>query len=124
MTHGSIEGRTNKVWVPKKYNDQVAIDIKIGSQADDLIGLPMYTCFFDEVSFQRNQDIEKQKQKAYNSIDTAIGGMKTRFVYKGKNPTLLILASSKRSEKASLEEHVKKKLKSEKAKVYLSDGSA
>lgn len=123
MNHGELEGRTNKIWVPKKYNNQVAIDIKIGSQADDLIGLPIYTCFFDEVSFQRNQDIEKQKQKAYNSIDTAIGGMKTRFVYKGKNPTLLILASSKRSEKSFLEEHMKKKLKSEKENVYISDGS-
>lgn len=123
MSHGELKGNTNKIWIPKKYNNQVAIDIKIGSQADDLIGLPIYTCFFDEVSFQRNQDIDKQKQKAYNSIDTAIGGMKTRFVYKGKNPTLLILASSKRSEKSFLEEHMKKKLKSEKENVYISDGS-
>ena len=35
-------------------------------------------------------------------IDTAIGGMKTRFIVNGKNPTLLILASSKRSEKSFL----------------------
>lgn len=123
MSHGELEGRNTKIWVPKKYNNQVAIDIKIGSQADDLMGLPIHTCFFDEVSFQRNQDIEKQKQKAYNAIDTAIGGMKTRFVYKGKNPTLLILASSKRSEKSFLEEHMKKKLESEKENVYISDGS-
>ena len=38
------------------------IDIKIGSQSDDLIGLPIYFAFFDEVSFQRNQDVEKQKE--------------------------------------------------------------
>lgn len=43
-------------------------------------------------------------------IDTAIGGMKTRFIKDGKNPTLLILASSKRSEKSFLEEHIKRKL--------------
>ena len=123
MQNGEISGKTNKIWKPKKYNNQVAIDIKIGSQADDLIGLPCYSVFFDEVSFQRNQDIEKQKQKAYNAIDTAIGGMKTRFVYKGINPTLLLLASSKRSEKSFLEEHMKKKLESEKENVYISDGS-
>ena len=82
-----------------------------------------HNCFCDEVSFQRNMDIEKQKQKAYNLIDTAIGGMKTRFVYQGINPTLLILSSSRRSEKSFLEEHMKKKLESEKENVYISDGS-
>lgn len=123
LAHGELEGRTKKVWVPKKFNDQVAIDIKIGSQADDLIGLPIYFAFFDEISFMKNQDVEKQKEKARDMINTAIGGMKTRFVHKGKNPTLLILASSKRSDKSFLEEHMKQKLKSEKDNVYISDGS-
>ena len=45
----------------------------------------------------------------HTGIDTAVGGMKTRFTNKGKNPTLLVLASSKRSEKSFLEEHIKKK---------------
>ena len=54
-------------------------------------------------------------------IDTAIGGMKTRFIINGKNPTLLILASSKRSEKSFLEQHMKKKLASEKENVLLVD---
>lgn len=123
LERGTLEGRTKKIWVPKKFNGQEAIDIKIGSQADDLIGLPIYFCFFDEVSFQKNRDVEKQKQKANDAIDTAIGGMKTRFVFKGKNPTLLCLASSKRSDKSFLEEHMRKKLKSEKDNVYISDGS-
>ena len=123
LERGTLEGRTKKIWVPKKFNGQEAIDIKIGSQADDLIGLPIYFCFFDEVSFQKNKDVEKQKQKANDAIDTAIGGMKTRFIFKGKNPTLLCLASSKRSDKSFLEEHMRKKLKSEKDNVYISDGS-
>lgn len=46
-------------------------------------------------------------------IDTALGGMRTRFLNKGKNPTLLVLASSKRSEKSFLETHMKKKLETE-----------
>ena len=116
MARGSMEGRTNLRWVPPDY-----IDIIIGSQADDLIGLPIFFAFFDEISFMRNQDIDKQKEKAINMIDTAIGGMKTRFIYKGINPTLLALASSKRSEKSFLEEHIKKKLKSEKENVLIVD---
>ena len=120
LSHGKIEGRTNQLWVP---NPEHCIDIKIGSQADDLIGLPCFGIFFDEISFIRNQDIDKQKAKAIDMIDTAIGGMKTRFIYKGKNPTVLILASSKRSEKSFLEEHMKKKLESEKENVFISDGS-
>lgn len=43
-------------------------------------------------------------------IDTAIGGMLTRFVHNGKNPTVLILGSSKRSEKSFLETHMKQKM--------------
>lgn len=116
MARGTMEGRTNLKWVPPDY-----INIIIGSQADDLIGLPIFFAFFDEISFIRNQDIDKQKEKAINMIDTAIGGMKTRFIYKGVNPTLLALASSKRSEKSFLEEHIKKKLKSEKENVLIVD---
>lgn len=80
-----------------------------------------HNCFFDEISFIRNKDIDKQKKIAIDMIDTAIGGMKTRFIKNGKNPTLLILASSKRSEKSFLEEHMKKKLKSEGTNVIIVD---
>ena len=40
-------------------------------------------------------------------IDTAIGGMLTRFVYNGNNPTVLNIASSKRSEQSFLEEYIR-----------------
>ena len=79
----------------------------MGSQSDDLIGKPIFAAFFDEVSFIKNQDIEKQKQKAKDMIDTAIGGMFTRFIYKGKNPTMLIVASSKRSEQSFMENYIR-----------------
>ena len=118
LKRGSITGRYQKYWEPdKKY----CIDIKIGSQSDDLIGLPIYCSFFDEISFIRNQNIDVQKQKAIDMIDTAIGGMMTRFVHNGKNPTLLMLASSKRSEKSFLEEHMKTKLASEPDNVMIVD---
>ena len=105
MERGTITGRDIKIWNPPEF-----IDIIIGSQSSHLIGRPIYCAFFDEISFIKNQDIEKQKKIATDMMDTAIGGMKTRFIHKGKNPTLMILASSKRTEKSFLEEHMKKKL--------------
>lgn len=118
LQRGSVTGRYQKYWEPdKKY----CVDIKIGSQSDDLIGLPVYSVFFDEISFIRNQNIDIQKQKAIDMIDTAIGGMMTRFIHNGKNPTLLMLASSKRSEKSFLEEHIKTKLASEPENVLIVD---
>ena len=80
-----------------------------------------HNCFFDEISFIQNQDIDKQKQKAIDMIDTAIGGMKTRFLFNGKVNGLLTLASSKRSEKSFLEVHMKKKLESERENVLIVD---
>ena len=109
LERGSMTQKNNQpYWIPP---DPIAIII--GSQPSHVIGQPIYAAFFDEISFIRNQDVDKQKKIALDMIDTAIGGMKTRFLHKGQNPTLLILASSKRSEKSFLEEHMKKKLADE-----------
>ena len=80
-----------------------------------------HNCFVDEISFQRNIDLDKQKQKALDIVNTALGGMKTRFIKHGKNPTLMILASSKRSEKSFLEQHIQQKAKSEKENTLVVD---
>lgn len=40
MSHGTLVGRTNKLWTPPD-----CIQIIIGSQASDVIGLPIYFCF-------------------------------------------------------------------------------
>lgn len=117
MQRGTMTQRDNNpYWVPPDY-----IEIIIGSQSSHLIGKPVLFAFFDEISFIKNQDIEKQKAIAIDMIDTAIGGMKTRFIYNGKNYSFLVLASSKRSEKSFLETHMKKKLKSEKENVMIID---
>lgn len=89
-------------WIPPD-----PIQIIIGSQSDDVIGQPIFYAFFDEISFIKNQDIDKQKAKAKDMIDTAIGGMFTRFIHNGKNPTMLVVASSKRSEQSFMEEYIK-----------------
>ena len=103
MSKGRMTSYHSKpYWIPPD-----PIQIIIGSQSDDVIGLPIYYAFFDEISFIKNQDIDKQKAKAKDMIDTAIGGMMTRFVHKGKNPTMLVVASSKRSEQSFMEEYIK-----------------
>lgn len=117
MSKGKMTRRNNEdFWVPPE-----PISLVIGSQSDDIIGQPVFYAFFDEISFIRNQDIDKQKAKAIDMIDTAIGGMKTRFVFGGKDYSLLVLGSSKRSEKSFLEEHIKTKLESEKDNVIIVD---
>ena len=110
----TLEG--NEYWVPPD-----PVSIVIGSQADDVIGLPIFFAFFDEISFIRNQDIDKQKEKAKNMIDTAIGGMFTRFIHNGKNPTLLVVASSKRSEQSFMEQYIKSLSETMGEKTYVVD---
>ena len=103
MKRGKITSYHGKpYWTPPD-----PIQIIIGSQSDDVIGLPIFFAFFDEISFIRNQDIDKQKARAKDLIDTAIGGMFTRFIHEGKNPTMLVVASSKRSEQSFMEEYIK-----------------
>ena len=117
MNKGTMTRYNNKpYWIPPE-----PIVIIIGSQSGHVLGKPIFAAFFDEISFIKNKSISEQKEIAINMIDTAIGGMKTRFIRKGKNPTLLVLASSKRSEKSFLEEHMKKKLESEKDNVLIVD---
>ena len=106
----------NPYWVPPE-----PIQIIIGSQSDDVIGQPIYFAFFDEISFIKNQDVDKQKKKAKDMIDTAIGGMFTRFIHNGKNPTMLVVASSKRSEQSFMEEYIKTLTKTEGNNVYVVD---
>ena len=110
----TLEG--DDYWVPPD-----PIQIIIGSQADDVIGQPIYFAFFDEISFIRNQDIDKQKEKAKNMIDTAIGGMFTRFIHNGQNPTLLVVASSKRSEQSFMEQYIKLLSETTGEKTYVVD---
>ena len=117
MSRGTMTQRDNEpYWNPPSF-----INIIIGSQSSHVIGQPIYGALFDEISFIRNQDIEKQKSIAIDMIDTALGGMQTRFIHNGKNPTLMILASSKRSDKSFLEEHMKKKLSDEDSSVLIVD---
>lgn len=103
MSKGSMTQRNNQPY----WNPPSPIEIIIGSQSDDVIGRPIFFAFFDEISFLKNKDVEEQKKKAKDMINTAKGGMKTRFIYKGKNPTLLCVASSKKSEQSFMETYMR-----------------
>ena len=116
MQRGTMSGRSELVWNPPDY-----INIIIGSQPRHVIGQAVLFSFFDEISFIANQDIDKQKAKAIDMIDTALGGMRTRYTNAGVNPGLCVLASSKRSEKSFLEVHMKQKVKSEPENTLIVD---
>ena len=103
MSKGKMTSYKNSpYWIPPE-----PLELVIGSQADDVVGRPIFFAFFDEISFIRNQDIDKQKQKAKDMVDTARGGMVTRFIRNGKNPTLMCIGSSKRSEQSFMESYIK-----------------
>lgn len=103
MSKGKMtQYKNNPYWIPP-----APLEIIIGSQSDDLVGKGIFFAFFDEISFIRNQDIDIQKQRAKDMIDTAMAGMLTRFIKNGKNPTVLAVASSKRSEQSFMESYVK-----------------
>ena len=117
MQRGTMTRRNNRpFWVPPE-----PLEIIIGSQSDDVIGRPIFYAFFDELSYLKNQDIDKQKEKALDMVDTAIGGMKTRFIHKGKNPTLLVVASSKRSEQSFMESYIRTLQETQNESTYIVD---
>lgn len=58
MKRGHITGKSNLIWEPDdKYN----IDIKIGSQSDDLIGLPIYFCLDGDTEILTTKGVFKLK---------------------------------------------------------------
>ena len=106
MSRGTVTGTTNVTWNPPK-----GIELIAGSLSRHIIGRAVYWAFFDEVSFQPNQDVNKQKEKAKTLVNTAAARMQSRFMKGEKNPTLLVLASSKRTEQSYMEAFIENKKK-------------
>lgn len=106
MSKGTVTGTTNITWNPPK-----GIELIAGSLSRHIIGRAVYWAFFDEVSFQPNQDVNKQKEKAKTLVNTAAARMQSRFMKGEKNPTLLVLASSKRTEQSYMETFIETKKK-------------
>lgn len=108
VSHGTISGNTNIVWNPPK-----GIDLVTGSQPRHIIGRAIFFAMLDEVSFQINQDVAIQKKKAKELVSSADARMQSRFMQGESNPTLLVLASSKRTEQSYLETFIQNKEKNE-----------
>lgn len=116
MARGTISGTSNVTWKPPK-----GIELITGSLSRHIIGRALFWALFDEISFQPTSDIEKQKQKAKTLVTTAAARQQSRFMKGEKNPTLLVLASSKRSVNSYLETFIENKKKQESKSTYVVD---
>jgi hypothetical protein len=110
LEHGDLSKAEVPTWKPK---GSVKIELICGSQPRHFIGRALFFSFFDEISFQINSDVEKQKEKAMELVSSASARMQSRFMRNDKNPTLLVLASSKRTEQSFLETYIDNKKKNE-----------
>lgn len=108
MKHGTVSGTVNVEWKPPK-----GIELIAGSLPRHIIGRAVFAIFMDEVSFQPNSDVEEQKRKAKELVSTAAARMQSRFMKGEYNPTLLLLASSKRTEQSYMETFIENKRKTE-----------
>jgi len=111
-----------KLDTPKKFYDV----INAGDYHNFLIKtnsgyIVSHNCFQDEVSFRQNMDVEKQKKAAQELVSSASARMQSRFMKGEKNPTLLILASSKRTEQSYLESFISQKQKNESKTTLIVD---
>ena len=117
MSKGSLtKSQQNPEWVPPK-----GLELIYGSQPRHVIGRAVFASFEDEVSFQPNQDVNKQKGKAKRLINSIDARMKSRFMKGERLPTLHILASSKRTEQSFLETYIETKRKNESKTTLIID---
>lgn len=116
MSHGTVNKADLPEWKPPK-----GIELIYGSQTRHVIGRAVYWCFEDEVSFQPNQDVEKQKEKAKTLVNTVTARMQSRFMHGDVNPTIFVLASSKRTEQSFMETFIEGKKKNESKTTWVID---
>lgn len=116
MERGTISGTSDIVWNPPK-----GIELITGSLPRHILGRAVFCAFIDEVSFQPNADIKAQIEKAKEIVNAASIRMQSRFMKGNKNPTLLIIASSKRTEQSYMETFIARKKKLESKTTYVVD---
>ena len=110
MAHGKLSKSINPEWAPDINTN---IELIYGSLPRHFIGRALKFAFMDEISFQNNMDVEKQKEKAYALVSEASSRMKSRFMRGEHNPTILVLASSKRTEQSFMETFIEQKKQNE-----------
>ena len=84
------------------------VELIYGRGPDDLIGLDILFCFMDEISFYRNQSVEKQIEAATEVFNSAWERMKSRYIkFGGIFDGLMVMASSKRTDQSFMESFIK-----------------
>lgn len=116
LEHGTLSKGTNPEWRPPK-----GIELIYGSQTRHIIGRAVYWAFLDEVSFQANKNVEEQRRKAKELVNAALRRMQSRFQHGEYNPTILCLASSKRTDQSYMETFIEEKKKQDSGKVLIVD---
>jgi len=116
--HGELSKAEVPVWKPK---GDTKIELICGSQPRHFIGRALFWSFFDEISFVQNRDVEKQKEKATELISSATARMQSRFMKNDINPTIMVLASSKRTEQSFLETWIENKKKNDSKTTLIID---
>lgn len=93
---------------PEWVCDKKPVELLYGSTADHVIGLDIIFAFLDEISFSRNQDIQRQMEKAKEVFDAALERIQSRFTkFGGIFDGLIVMASSKRTDQAFAEVYAK-----------------
>lgn len=116
LEHGTISKGVNPEWRPPK-----GIELIYGSQPRHILGRAVFWAFLDEVSFQPNKDVNEQKRKAKELVNTALRRMQSRFQHGENNPTILVIASSKRTEQSYMESFIEEKKRKDSKKVLVVD---
>lgn len=82
-----------------------------------------HNCFLDEISFSRNQSIQRQMEKAKEVFDAALERIQSRFTkFGGIFDGLIVMASSKRTDQAFAEVYAKELIGGKNGhKVYVFD---
>ena len=114
-------GTVNRSTVTPEWRPPKGIELIYGSKPSHIIGRALFWCGQDEVSFRQNMDVEKQKAAASELVNSASARMQSRFMKGSNNPTLLVLASSKRTEQSFLETWIDNKKKNESKTTYVVD---
>ena len=118
MQHGSLSRTEIPTWKPFSNSN---IELICGSQPRHFIGRCLFWIFLDEISFIMNKDVEAQKQKAMELVSSATARMQSRFMRGDVNPTIMVLASSKRTEQSFLETWIENKKKNESKTTIIVD---
>lgn len=116
MAHGTMGGITNLMYRPNKH-----IEFVCASSNNQIIGRALFASFEDEVNFGIGNNVERQKAKLKQIISQVDSRMASRFRRGDRLPTLNIIASSKNSDQAFLDEYIETKRKNESSTTLIVD---